>query len=145
MIWRNDAERASACNAILRGVHMGMCFGADGDATAHGLSLQPSDPESDFGCKSHGKQVMLRFAWDVWNETGEFNMAEALRCLDETNCTIIGRFFLAYASPDHGLMAEFIRAGGVEMRAVKTPGEKWGNPPHGHPGHFCTPDADCRR
>lgn len=114
MIWRDDQERAKACNAILRNFYIVDLFDETlGEVSEVGLRLRPPTHRdfstvNEFGALSPSAQTTIRFAWDVWNGEGRTCLAEMLDVLDGRNRTVVGRFFLAWASDDHALMADFI-------------------------------------
>lgn len=106
MIWNDDQERALACRRILSTVRLEGVFIVGGKKHGPLRSLEQLVADRSY---SDTESIMLRLAYDIWNESGKFDFVAAMRRLDETRWRVIVEFLDAWSSPGHEKMTAFNR------------------------------------
>jgi hypothetical protein len=79
-MWKSDAQACEVIRRMLTATHMDDLWGDDGP-TKQACKLM----EAGGGPLSHGQEIMLRVAFDLWNGGGKAEVQDLIGVLDSGN------------------------------------------------------------
>lgn len=109
-MFTSDTQKCAVIRALLKQVRLDYLWTLEGPTDAAIKLL-----EARGGPLSHGEQLMLLAAFDVWNGDGRATLGELLSVLDNQNLANLGTLLVALASPNAGRAVDAwlaARAGG---------------------------------
>lgn len=104
MLFQDDRQRAAVCRAVceLAGLDNLWDVGRVSGPTKRAKELRaPDGPHT--GELSHGEQLLLAFAWDLWNGRGHTVLDSFLTIVDADKLAAIGALLVAAARGPSGI------------------------------------------
>lgn len=112
MRFANDRQRGTVCRAIMRHARLVRLWsGGPGgyEPTAECETYVRHTPRGDIPDArpgmAHSQHLLFDLAWDVWNGTGGFSLAEAVVCFDAANLRMLGALIIAMTGGDAAIDA----------------------------------------